>query len=306
MELAGQTNEKLESAQLAAIESQLHALLRQQAKRAIPVDLPRPDFWQVCSELLQAIEIELAEIGRSEGWSVRAQTLSRRQANLRHAIADLTRHRLSAFVNHAALSSLSSTPFSDATPDQKKSSPIDWQRHNGAERAFHSGVSELIDQYKQNISWDVLQQGILGSEIGQPMTPAGNAQLDAYVEGPGGITGQQPPKIETIQNEEIWEDPDFDEEDRIALIEGYPEIDDHVPVEIEIQVTPVVEHSDEEETTESEPQEMMRIRILQDSTEPIIDENGNEIELFEGDVHNWSSDFAETLIAAGLAENAEL
>jgi hypothetical protein len=305
--LAGQTNEKLEGVQLAAIESQLHAMLRQQSKRAVPVDLPRPDFWQVCSELLQSIEIELAEIGRSEGWSVRAQTLSRRQANLRHAIADLTRHRLSAFVNHAALSSLSSTPFSDASPDHKKNSPIDWQRHNGAERAFHSGVSELIDQYKQNISWDVLQQGILGSEIGQPMTPAGNAQLDAYVEEPGGITGQPPPKVEVIQNEEVWEDPDFDEEDRIALIEGYPEIDDHVPVEIEIQVTPLVENSIVEDvSTESEPQEMLRIRILQDSTEPIIDENGNEIELFEGDVHNWSADFAETLITAGLAENAEL
>ena len=106
--------EVLQGPQLAAVESQLHALLRKQAKHTLPVDLPRPDFWNVCSQLLQSIEMELAEISRVEGFSARAQTLSRRQANLRRAVADLTRHRLTAFVNHAALANLASTPFGDA------------------------------------------------------------------------------------------------------------------------------------------------------------------------------------------------
>ena len=82
--------EVLQGPQLEAVEAQLHALLRMQAKHALPVDLPRPDFWHVCSQLLQSIELELAEINRVEGFSPRTQTLTRRQANLRRAIADLT------------------------------------------------------------------------------------------------------------------------------------------------------------------------------------------------------------------------
>ena len=176
--------EVLQGPQLEAVEAQLHALLRMQAKHALPVDLPRPDFWHVCSQLLQSIELELAEINRAEGFSPRTQTLTRRQANLRRAIADLTRHRLNAFVNHAALANLASTPFGDAVAEANTNlAPVDWQRQDGAERAFHVGVSELIEQYKRNVSWNGLQQGVLNAEIvPQPTTPAGNAQLDQFVD----------------------------------------------------------------------------------------------------------------------------
>ena len=188
--------EALQGPQLAAVESQLHALLRKQAKHSLPVDLPRPDFWNVCSQLLQSIEMELAEISRVEGFSARAQTLSRRQSNLRRAIADLTRHRLTAFVNHAALANLASTPFGDAVAESSVNmAPVDWQRQDGAERAFHSGVAELIEQYKRNVSWSGLQEGVLETTIARtPTTPSGNAQLDQFVEG--GLTEQPPPAIE--------------------------------------------------------------------------------------------------------------
>ena len=156
----------LQGPQLAAVEAQLHALLRQQAKHALPVDLPRPDFWHVCSQLLQTIEMELAEISRLEGFSARAQTLTRRQSNLRRSIADLTRHRLTAFVNHAALANLASTPFGDAAAEASVNlTPVDWQRQDGAERAFHSGVSELIEQYKRNVSWSGFQEGVLETTV---------------------------------------------------------------------------------------------------------------------------------------------
>ena len=95
--------EVLQGPQLEAVEAQLHALLRMQAKHALPVDLPRPDFWHVCSQLLQSIEMQLAEINRTEGFSPRTQTLTRRQANLRRAISDLTRHRLNASVSYTHL-----------------------------------------------------------------------------------------------------------------------------------------------------------------------------------------------------------
>jgi hypothetical protein len=290
--------EALHGPQLAAIEAQLHALLRKQAKHALPVDLPRPDFWNICSQLLQSIEMELAEINRLEGFSARAQTLTRRQANLRRAIADLTRHRLTAFVNHAALANLASTPFGDAVAESSMNmAPVDWQRQDGAERAFHSGVSELIEQYKRNVSWSGLQEGVLETTIvPTPTTPSGNAQLDQFVEG--GLTEQPPPDIESSNSEEVWEDPDIDEEDRISMIEEYPEIS---------ETSPSDEYASENEGADPIVSgTMMRLRILKDMPEPILDESGEEIELLEGDSFNCGALMAETLIAAGWAESVPL
>ena len=290
--------EVLQGPQLEAVEAQLHALLRMQAKHALPVDLPRPDFWHVCSQLLQSIELELAEINRAEGFSPRTQTLTRRQANLRRAIADLTRHRLNAFVNHAALANLASTPFGDAVAEANTNlAPVDWQRQDGAERAFHVGVSELIEQYKRNVSWNGLQQGVLNAEImTQPTTPAGNAQLDQFVDSPDGLTGQKPPEIEQ-EEVGVWEDPDFDEEDRISMMEEYPEISESVMPE---------ENSESADANEDATGGMMRLRILRDMPEPILDESGEEIELLEGDSFNCGSLMAQTLIAAGWAEAVTL
>lgn len=290
--------EALQGPQLAAIEAQLHALLRKQAKHALPVDLPRPDFWNICSQLLQSIEMELAEINRLEGFSARAQTLTRRQANLRRAIADLTRHRLTAFVNHAALANLASTPFGDAAAESSVNmAPVDWQRQDGAERAFHSGVSELIEQYKRNVSWSGLQEGVLETTIvPTPTTPSGNAQLDQFVEG--GLTEQPPPDVESSNSEEGWEDPDIDDEDRISMIEEYPEIS---------ETSPSDEYASENESADPIVSgTMMRLRILKDMPEPILDESGEEIELLEGDSFNCGALMAETLIAAGWAESVPL
>ena len=263
-----------------------------QAKHALPVDLPRPDFWQVCSQLLQSIELQLAEINRAEGFSPRTQTLTRRQSNLRRAISDLTRHRLNAFVNHAALANLASTPFGDASEASANLASVDWQRQDGAERAFHVGVSELIEQYKRNVSWNGLQQGVLNAEImKQPTTPAGNAQLDQFVDNPEGLTGQKPPEIETEDMNEVWVDPEFDDEDLVSMMEEYPEMSD----------APMIEEN-HEKNEHAEVSGMMRLRILRDMPEPIVDESGEDIELLEGDSFNCGSLMAQTLIAAGWAE----
>ena len=291
--------EILQGPQLEAVEAQLHALLRSQAKHALPVDLPRPDFWHVCSQLLQSIELELAEINRAEGFSPRTQTLTRRQANLRRAIADLTRHRLNAFVNHAALANLASTPFGDAVAEANTNlAPVDWQRQDGAERAFHVGVSELIEQYKRNVSWNGLQRGVLNADmLPQPTTPAGNAQLDEFVDSPDGLTGQKPPEIEQ-DVAEVWEDPDFDEEDRISMMEEYPEVSESLISDDEPDASV--------DSNMGQTGGMIRLRILKDLPEPILDESGEEIELLEGDSFNCISVVAETLIAAGWAEAVTL
>ena len=291
--------EILQGPQLEAVEAQLHALLRSQAKHALPVDLPRPDFWHVCSQLLQSIELELAEINRAEGFSPRTQTLTRRQANLRRAIADLTRHRLNAFVNHAALANLASTPFGDAVAEANTNlAPVDWQRQDGAERAFHVGVSELIEQYKRNVSWNGLQRGVLNADmLPQPTTPAGNAQLDEFVDSPDGLTGQKPPEIEQ-DVAEVWEDTNFDEEDRISMMEEYPEVSESMISDDEPDASV--------DSNMGQTGGMIRLRILKDLPEPILDESGEEIELLEGDSFNCISVVAETLIAAGWAEAVTL
>ena len=57
-----------------------------------------------------------------------------------------------------------------------------------------------------------------------------------------------------------------------------------------------------DDANEAESGGMMRLRILRDMPEPILDESGEEIELLEGDSFNCSSLTAQTLIAAGWAE----
>lgn len=52
--------------------------------------------------------------------------------------------------------------------------------------------------------------------------------------------------------------------------------------------------------------DVVRIRILESSDDPIMDENGNEIELHVGDIHMLDADTAQWLVDTGLAENAQL
>ena len=63
-----------------------------------------------------------------------------------------------------------------------------------------------------------------------------------------------------------------------------------------------------EEISVSEPigRDLMRIRILQDLTVPIIADDGSEITLVEGDVESCPSLIAETIISAGMALAAPL
>jgi hypothetical protein len=297
---------------LQAIENQLFALARQQAKRNQPIDLPRPDFWAQVATLLSNIEMELAEVGQNEGWSVKAQNLSRRQANVRRAVADLTQHRLTAFVRHAATSNLASAPFGDALHDSKAQlAPLDWSRQDVSERAFYEGLGELIERYKRQVSWAILQQGVTGGERPAPTIQAGTPQLDSYVDGEGGLTGEGPPKVEVVEEAQAaYEEPDEDEEDRIARMEAYPSSaskgmgSDPGAEKPELMTAPTEEAVDD--APENPEGSMLRIRILQDLAEPIVDADGNELELLTGDVEFCDAAFAGGLIAAGLAEDASL
>ena len=299
---------RVSAAQLQAIENQLFSLVRQQAKRNHPIELPRPDFWTQVSVLLTSIDTELAEIGKNEGWSVKAVNLSRRQGNVRRAVADLTQHRLTSFVRHASADNLTLAPLGDALGETKKNlAPLDWQRHDVSERAFYEGLNELIEKYKHQVSWNVLQQGLLAEVENTPTVKPGTTQLDSFVEQDGGLTGQGPPKIKVEESEKPpYDDPDEDEEDRIARMSAYPTsgmLANDLPSNSTSESTTT---SSEENDEQTQNKDLIRIKILQDLPEPIIDAEGNELELMSGDIEFCDSDYASGLIAAGLAEKASL
>lgn len=385
--MTGEPEQRVKAAQLQQVEAQLYALLRQQSKRNQPMELPRPEFWQHVSLLLQNIEVELVEISRNEGWGPRAQNLARRQANLRRAVADLTRHRLTAFVQHAAAANLASAPFGDLVSDSSaRLKPIDWTRHDPAERAFHAGLTNMIEQYKQQISWTVLQRGIDSSSASLPSIEAGQQQLDELIQSDGGLTGAGAPQVEVQQRQEkMLQDTEMDEEERFLHMEGFSEFRDkdepqpeplfdpldgqeyfqkeegdeaaaitveeglRPQAEVKAQENPTdVKNSQNRSTPETEQSrlaaaegevrptaagaakaasgndseksnsgekaesgqdkegQLMRIRILQDLPEPLVDEDGELLELLAGDVQFCSTEMAELLIGAELAEEASL
>ena len=92
-----------------------------------------------------------------------------------------------------------------------------------------------------------------------------------------------------------WEDPEYDEEDRIREIDEFPEISPMGRGSVEESVPPQQKDPD-----------MRRILILQDLDDPIITEGGEEITLTTGDIEFCPSIIADTLIAAGIAEAADL
>ena len=97
------------------------------------------------------------------------------------------------------------------------------------------------------------------------------------------------------RQEPEWEEPDFDEEDRIREMDEFPE---HA-------ASPSESRTLDEEVSE-EPSELLRIRVLKDVEDPILMADGTEVALTEGDIENCPSLVAEILIAAGLAEAAPI
>ena len=313
VEMSGEGGEskRVSTAQLQAIENQLFSLVRQQAKQNHPIELPRPDFWAQVSTLLANIDIELAEVGKSEGWSVKAQNLSRRQGNVRRSVADLTQHRLTAFVRHASTNNLASAPYGDVLGEEKSPlNPLDWQRHDAAERAFYEGLNSLIEKYKHHVSWNVLQKGLVGETEQTPVVEQGTVQLDSFVKDEGGITGQGPPKVVVKEVEsQPYEDPDEDEEERIAKMSAYPTsgmVNPDVTSKEDSHPTESVSAEEKEDSTDAASEGMIRIKMLTDLPTSIMDSNGNELELMQGDVEYCETDFATGLIAAGFAEDASI
>ena len=155
----------------------------------------------------------------------------------------------------------------------------------------------MVDKYKHDVAWKELVNGSNGgtSSASSP-APSPDASLSDFTEPTPEPELQSPPPAAMAEPNETWDDPEFDEEDRIRAMDGFPDratgADPHPPEEISV--------------SETIGGDLMRIRILQDLSDPIIAEDGSEITLVEGDVESCPSLIAETLIAAGLAVAAPL
>ncbi len=283
---------RLTKQQLIVVEKALFELTRQQKSSPnVPKEITIPNFWSSIRQLLTNLENELAETIRDEGMNAKTQLQSRRLGVARTSVSDLTRLRMNAFAQHAILSNLVKVP--NGKQSQNQVPPLNWQRHDPSERIYYTSIERLVEKYKKDVSWDGMLHG--GKpEIMNKSNLGGNAILTEFndseeVETEQTISAPVPPQ-------EIWNEPELDEEDRIRQMDEFPERATGAMSATSIESpNPIGNISD-----------MKRIRMLQDLVEPIIDEDGTEIQLTAGEVVNFSSLMADTLIAAGFAESAEI
>ena len=318
----------LDEAAAREVEEQLTTTHRQQINRRIPIPLPRPDFWNAVSRLLQSIDLELHEAVRKHGFDLRVQNLQRRQATIRRVASELARRRLVAMMQHASSQSLRS-PSPASQPNELPS--LDWSRHDPAEREFYTAMKEQMDRFKRAVDWASMQNGLPAEAASARPTaadlaPRGTTQLDAFTEGEG-LTGSPPPAL-------AFEDPEpptlqhgpMDEEERLLTerLDDWPEeeylFDEPEPAPklpkegrhsaaLELAPSPTAEVAPEDEPVpEAAPADvsLSRVRILASMEDPIVGPDGEEIVLSSGDVHMLTPDVAEILVASGVAEAANL
>ena len=271
-------HDTLSASELDRIEKAIFEVARQQRGKRVPVSLPFPDFWDRAVHLVIHLEQEADRMRRDGVGSARLSTGVRRMANIRTQIRNLANLRLNALTSHAVIGSLLEEGGSRGNGNS-----IEWSRMDPKERAFHSEISRGVDRFRTQTSWDVL----MGIEESGGEEAVGVPGLNRF-EDEEGLDGLAPFPEPSPEGEVEWDDPEMDEEDRIRTIDdGYPE----APLNPASQD---VKH------------DLVKIRIIEDSDDPIIDEDGDEIRIVEGEFHLCSQTMSETLISIGLAELAEV
>ncbi len=286
---------RLSANRLMAVDRALDELARTQRRSSIPVELPMPNFWDAVGQLVQHLEAELAETIRSEGMTAKAQLQSRKLGVVRTAVKDLTRNRLNAFTQHAVLTNLIQSPEDVRASAGVRPDAIEWDKHDPSERVFYTGIGHLVDKYKHEVSWKALLSNNWDSPAPPPMSSVHTPLTEFIPDSDGGEVAEESNVTVIIDSEPNWEDPEYDEEDRIREIDEFPEI------------APLGRgFVDETVSQQQKDPDMRRILILQDLDDPIITEDGEEITLTTGDIEFCPSIIADTLIAAGIAEAADL
>ena len=271
-------HDTLSASELDRIEKAIFEVARQQRGKRVPVSLPFPDFWDRAVHLVIHLEHEADRMRRDGVGSARLSTGVRRMANIRTQIRNLANLRLNALTSHVVIGSLLEEGGSRGNGNS-----IEWSRMDPKERAFHSEISRGVDRFRAQTSWDVL----MGIEESSGEEAVGVPDLNRF-EDEEELDGLAPFPEPSPEEEVEWDDPEMDEEDRIRTIDdGYPE----APLNPASQD---VKH------------DLVKIRIIEDSDDPIINEDGDEIRIVEGEFHLCSQTMSETLISIGLAELAEV
>ncbi|RAH13872.1 MAG: hypothetical protein CMB05_000870 [Methanobacteriota archaeon] len=326
----------LNPSQAKEIEEQLFSTLRQQAGRSVPMPLPRSDFWTKVGQLLDTIEMDIHEVYKTVGPSLKMQTMQKRQANIRRTASELARKRMVAMLQHSASMALRTEGLQG-----QDLAAMDWSRHDPAEREFYANATEQLNKFKQAVNWNAMQRGVAAEGgLGEPKMAAGTTQLDSFVPESGGLTGQGPPTIALEDDSEPLPESETDEEDLLAKAEEFPELAGAQPVSEEtpvndaevgenhaaaMELAPSKKKEDmdfdawaaadaesetqvevvEEEDLEPVQGELLRIRVVQSMDEPIITIDG-EITLGAGDVLFLDEMTANYLVDSGVAELATL
>tara|TARA_B110000459_G_C16598189_1_gene489725 strand:- start:1034 stop:2047 length:1014 start_codon:yes stop_codon:yes gene_type:complete len=326
----------LDSAQAREIEEELFATRRQQSSRHVPIALPRPDFWVTVGKLLSDIDLDIQHMMMNGMTGIRLQNLQKRQANVRRIASELARKRLVAMMQHVASQSLRIASQPGMSQDMP---PLDWQRHDPAEKAFYHGLQIQMDRFKKDIDWNSMQNGELSGNLIEKMVHSpGTMQLDSFVEQDKGLTGSPPPDLifadEDSQQEII---SDMDEEDRF-LVDQWPDIDEFTqsdlvenkPIEqvdlksesqskkhsaamelapskqststIELDSLEIITKQEIEQDEKSSNNNMIRIKVVESFPEPISVGDGEDILLEKDDVHYLDQETANWLIESGVAE----
>ena len=281
---------RLSKKELESIHKSLIEITRKQKSQNTPVEIAMPEgigFWNAVGQLLQNMEIELSEAVRDEGMTAKAQLLSRRLGVARTCVTDLTRMRLTAFTTHAVMTNL--LTYSNLQAPSNGFQRLEWSKHDPSERVFYNGVREQTEKYKISNSWSTM----LGASESHSEKIVGDIRetLKEYTEEEGVkiLAKPSPP------TGDHWEEPDFDEEDRIREMDVFPE-----------HASSSAESRSIENDVKEDSLQLVRIKVLRDMEDPILMEDGSEVSLEEGDVEFCQPMIAEILISAGFAEAAPL
>lgn len=329
----------LDATQARDIEEELFATRRQQASRHMPVSLPRQNFWEMVGKLLADIDSNIQDMIMNGITGLRLQNEQKRQANIRRIASELSRKRLVTMMQYLATQSLRIDAQMGTSQDLP---PMDWQRHDPAEKAFYNGIVTQMDRFKKTVDWESMQKGILGEGLSAKRKHSpGTTQLDSFIESPEGLTGQMPPELVIEDNEPVIEveDSQYDEEDRMYN-EEWPDIDEYVKSDLAedvnkaitvakppisnktdndkhmaamelapsktktSKITEFAEAIPEEIEDSQEPKEdgMIRIKILQSLPDAVMLGDGVELILEQDDIHFIDKDTADWLVESGVAE----
>lgn len=281
---------RLSKKELESIHKSLIEITRKQKSQNTPVEIAMPEgmgFWNAVGQLLRNMEIELSETVRDEGMTAKAQLLSRRLGVARTCVTDLTRMRLTAFTTHAVMTNL--LTYSNLQAPSNGFQRLEWSKHDPSERVFYNGVREQTDKYKISNSWSEM----LGASESHSERIVGDMRetLKEYTEEEA-VKILAKPSPTTVDH---WEEPDFDEEDRIREMDVFPE-----------HASSTAESRSIENDVKEDSLQLVRIKVLRDMEDPILMEDGSEVSLEEGDVEFCQPMIAEILISAGFAEAAPL